>query len=232
MQSAEKLIERVQKIVKDGSFGPSFILDRLNDGLMAVVMEVSPPDLVVIDGEVTFAIGDKVVDMPGDFLGPRVNEVYNSTIEEKCSVYYRFSDFVHISKIRSPGDITHVCIKGKKIHAAGIPLRENTLLVHYLSTPPLFSSINDNGSNITFLPDLLGEEAIVAYAASSIFMIIEDGIDGKQYNTDKHLFVYKAKLEAISSFFGMESKEREPEQVRDMIGISGPITYSLDERGL
>ena len=220
MQSATILIGRVQDLIKDGSFGPSFIIEKLNDGLAEVVQATTPPDLIETDIEVEVDAFEKTAQMPDNFYGPRLFKVYNATDDLPCQVYYRFTDFAHISRRFAGAEVRAVCLKGSRLHVAGIPAVPTTLEVTYLRQPTVLSGANDDGAGITYLPFRLGEQAIVNYAAWRIYEHIEDGIDGRKVNTDKFHANFLDSLAKILDYFGMEAREKEPEQVLDLIGIS------------
>ncbi|MCE5199073.1 hypothetical protein LLG39_08860 [bacterium] len=226
MQSATTLIGRVQDLVKDGSFGPSFIVEKLNDGLAEVTIMTNPPDLMVSDAELSLSAGDKFVSMPEDFFGPRILRLYNQTDDIDCAISYRMVDFVHISRAVRGTSVLAGCLKGSKVHVAGIPVADTTLLVSYIRQPDIFASENDDGSLITFLPFRLGEQAIVTYAAWQIFDVIEDGIDGRKVNTEKAHAKFLDAVAKIMNHFGIEAKESQPETVRDVMGISGDSSAS------
>ena len=220
MQSATILIGRVQELIKDGSFGPSFILEKLNDGLAEVVQMTSPPDLVELDVELDVYAGEKTVSMPDNFYGPRILRLYNATDGVPCMIVYRFVDFAHVS-LRNPGTaVRAACLKGKTLHLAGVPAASTTLEVTYLREPEIFSGTTDSGADITYLPFRLGEQAIVSYAAWRIYQHIEDGVDGKKVNTDAFRADFLDATAKILDHFGMEAMEKEPELVPDLIGMT------------
>lgn len=226
MKSAETLIGLVQEIVKDGSFGPSFILSKLNDGLFDVCDLTNPPSLVKHEQELEVYAGEKYVAVPSDFFGSRLFGLYNQTDGIECKVIYRLADFAHLSrKYASIKEIKAACIKGRTMHLAGAPGHNTTLLISYMAEPTIFSSETDLGDSIDYLPPRIGENAIVAYAAKEIYSIIEDGVDGKKTNTEKWESAYALELSKISSRFGIEAKEAPPEQVEDRVGISGRGLY-------
>ena len=226
MKSAETLIGLVQEIVKDGSFGPSFILSKLNDGLFDVCDLTNPPSLVKHQEELEVAADEKYVAVPSDFFGSRLFGLYNQTDRIECKVVYRLADFVHLSRLYADiKEIKAACVKGRTIHLAGIPDHDTMLLISYMSEPAIFLSEADTGEDIDYLPQRIGENAIVAYAAKEIYAIIEDGVDGKKTNTEKWEAAYALELSKISSRFGIEVKEAPPEQVEDLVGISGRGLY-------
>ena len=229
MQSATILIGRVQDLIKDGSFGPSFIIEKLNDGLAEVVQMTTPPDLVELDIEVDLSAGEKFASMPDNFYGPRLLKVYNATKGIPCQVFYRFSDFVHLSRKYGASDVQVVCLKGKSLHVAGIPNVFTTLEVTYLREPEILTGESDTGADITYLPFRLGEQAIVNYAAWRIYEHSEDGVDGKKVNTDKFRANFLDSVAKILDYFGMEAREKEPELAQDRIGLSesGLREYTL-----
>ena len=226
MQSATTLIGRVQDLIKDGSFGPSFIIEKLNDGLAEVVQMTTPPDLVALDVELDLAPGDKTIAVPDDFYGPRILKLYNRTDDQPCAIVYRFVDFAHISRRFSGMGVRAACLKGKTLHVSGVPAVATTLEMSYLREPTIFVDQNDKGTEITYLPFRLGEQAIVTYAAWQIFDIIEDGIDGRKVNTEKAHAKFLDVVSKIMNHFGMEARESQPETVQDMIGISGDSAAS------
>lgn len=220
MQDATTLIGRVQDLVKDGSFGPSFIIEKLNDGLAEVVQIAMPPDLVELDIEVDVFVGEKFASMPANFYGPRLLGVRNTSTQMPCEIFYRFSDFAQISRRFPSGEIRAVCLKGRKLHVAGIPSATTTLEVTYLREPEILTGESDTGEDITYLPFRLGEQAIVNYAAWRIYEHIEDGVDGKKVNTDKFRANFLDSTAKILDYFGMEAREKEPETVQDRIGLT------------
>lgn len=228
MNSAESLIGRVQDLVKDGSFGPSFILEKLNDGLAEVAQMTSPPDLVAVDVELELSAGEKTVLMPADFYGPRIFKLFNRTDNVPCIVVYRFSDFAHIMKRFSSVDIECACLKGKSLLVSGVPTKDTVLEVTYSREPIIFEGENDDGSAITYLPFRLGEQAIVSYAAWKIYSHIEDGIDGRKVNSESFKVDFIEAVAKIIDHFGMESREREPERVVDGMGITSDAESAYD----
>ena len=228
MQSATTLIGRVQELIKDGSFGPSFILEKLNDGLAEVVQMTSPPDLVELDVELDIFANEKTVSMPVNFYGPRILKLWNQTDDAPCLVVYRFVDFAHIS-LRHPGAaVRAACLKGRTLHLAGVPTVSTTLLATYLREPEILASTEDTGETVTYLPFRLGEQAIVNYAAWRIYEHIEDGVDGKRVNTQHFRADFLDATAKIMDYFGMEAMEKEPELVPDFLGISGEPTLVGD----
>lgn len=228
MHGAESLIERVQSLVKDGSFGPSFILEKLNDGLAEVAQMTTPPDLVEADVELEVEAGEKFISMPSNFYGPRILRLHNATDDVACVVVYRFSDFAHISRKFGSLGIRSACLKGKTLHVSGIPSSRTVLEVTYHREPEVFSSITDNGDGITYLPFRLGEQAIVSYAAWRIYSHIEDGIDGRKVNSAAFKSDFLEAVGKIIDHFGMEARGREPERVADLQGITVDSEYRGD----
>lgn len=226
MKSAETLIGLVQEIVKDGSFGPSFILSKLNDGLFDICDLTNPPSLVKHEQELEVASDEKYVAVPSDFFGSRLFGLYNQTDDIACKVVYRLADFVHFTRrYAGIGNIKAACLKGRSLHFAGVPDKDTMLLISYMAEPAVFLSETDTGDAIDYLPPRIGENAIVAYAAKEIYAIIEDGVDGQKRNTEKWEATYALELSKISARFGIEAKEAPPEQVEDLVGISGRGLY-------
>jgi hypothetical protein len=220
MQSARNLIDRVKSIVKDKSFTDEFILEKLNDGLADVAIRATPPELVAHEVELELDPGDKFTSVPSDFFGGRIYTLYNQTDDMHCKVCYRLSDFVQLSKKYQDSVVRAACLKGRTIHCAGIPTKSTILLISYLKAPVFFEDVQDDGSGIIYLPERVGDSAVVNYAAMQLFALIEDGVDGASVNTSKMLAFYEQDLSRMIAFFGPEAGDSSPETVSDMMGIS------------
>lgn len=220
MNSAESLIGRVQDIIKDGSYGPSFILEKLNDALFEIADLTNPPVLMQHDVEFEISAEERYVSVPSDFFGSQIFKFYNVSDDFYCRIVYRLGDFALLSRKYSNGDVRAACLKGRKIHIAGIPTRDIPFLISYLTTPTVFTSTTDAGADIDYLPPRIGENAIVAYAAKEIYALIEDGVDGKMINTQKWERNYALEIGKIQQRFGPESTEAGIDQVVDYLGIT------------
>lgn len=83
----------------------------------------------------------------------------------------------------------------------------------YNSSPPVYESQTDNGSNIVLAQGNTGEDAVMFGAASSLFSIIEGGMDGSKPNTETFMSLYIAEVSRLTKFFGTSPLARRPEQV-------------------
>ena len=210
MQSAAILIDRVQRLVKDGSFDPSFILELMNDGLFDICILVSPPDCIVYNYEMSFFENEAEAKLPDDFLGPRILSIKDKYYDKIESVFYRIEDF-DLSK--KSNNSTQFCVKGKTIIISPEPESESTYYLTYRKEPVIFSNLSDDGSAINYLPTRVGDKAVVEYATWKIYEHIEDGIDGAVRNTEKFKGMYAETIASITNYFGTESKEKSPETI-------------------
>ena len=210
MQSAAILIDRVQRLVKDGSFDPSFILELMNDGLFDICILVNPPDCIVYNYEMSFFENEAEAKLPDDFLGPRILSIKDKYGDKIDSVFYRVEDF-DLSK--NSNNSTQFCVKGKTIIISPEPESESTYYLTYRKEPIIFSDLSDNGSEINYLPTRIGDKAVIEYATWKIYEHIEDGIDGATRNTEKFKSMYAETIASIANYFGIESKEKAPETI-------------------
>lgn len=206
MQSAAGLVERVRGIAGDRCFVPR-VFENLNDGLAHICRLVRPPDLQVLS---TIVVGasENFSFMPSDFFGPRIFSARNvTTSTEIKKIFYRNLEFFRAYPSVVSGSVEALLIRGSKAYVAGVPVVDEEIEVKYLAKPAYFSDIDDDGSGITYLPERLGEKAVVMYAVMEEFRIIEDGIDGVKRNMQD---AEKAMLELISeigTIYGTENFE-------------------------
>lgn len=206
MQSATGLINRVRGIVGDKALVPR-IFENLNDGLAHIVRAVRPPDLQVF-ATVLVEASWKLAILPLDFYGPRIFEARNLTTGEPIRrIYYRNVEFARWYPTVEPGHVEAILIRGSNMFVAGIPEVEESIEIKYLKKPVYFTDLDDDGEDITYLPERLGEKALVFYAAMEEFRIMEDGTDGDKKNmADMKLSLAETMVE-IATYFGVENLE-------------------------
>jgi hypothetical protein len=223
MQSATELIERVRGMVGDKALVPR-IFQNLNDGLAQVVRNTRPPDLQISE-EIEVIAGSASVTMPELFFGPRIFYARNLTTNEVIKprrIYYRNTEFYRDYPRVEQGPIIALLLRGSRLHVHGIPRVTENLEVKFLAKPTYFLNMDDDGSGILYLPERLGEKALVFYAAMEEFRIMEDGTDGKQHNFESmKLALMQVEME-IMSYFGVENFEDGGSVIAaDPLGISG-----------
>ena len=235
MQSANELIQRVRGIVGDAASVPR-IFENLNDGIARVVRNTRPPDLQVSD-TVEVAIGSASAQMPELFFGPRIFDAKNLTSGLRLRrVFYRNVEFIREYPNIQAGSIEAVLIRGNTCWVAHRPQVKERIEFKFLSRPTYFRNVDDRGTEITYLPDRLGEKALVMYAAMEEYRIIEDGVDGDEKN---FLRCEKALAEtevAIMAYFGTENREDGgPVIAHDELNLLGGPLFNITmtgERGL
>lgn len=206
MQSATGLINRVRGIVGDKSLVPR-IFEHLNDGLAHIVRTVRPPDLQDI-ATVTVPATEQSVAMPTDFFGPRIFSAKNITTGEIIKrIYYRNAEFFRDFPEMESGHIEAVLVRGNTMAVACVPQSDEDIQIKYLARPTYFASVDDNGSLITYLPDRLGEKALVMYAVMEEYRIIEDGVDGDKRNMLDAQKTFLEIMAEIMAHYGTENLE-------------------------
>lgn len=222
MKSAEELIDLVgKKMVQDSRFGSSELLSFLNDGIKNLALFTSPPDLLVVNENVTVGAGVKYVTLPSNFLGPRLKRAYNSTSKSPVKVHYRFNDFVSRFQESVNGNITETLLKGSRLFFEEISAADTVLTLSYNGKPTVYVDESDDGSLIVHFPEVLAERAICHYAAAMCFDIIEDELENGKKNHASHYAKFVEHIGLINDVFGIENVDGEPELVADHTGISG-----------
>lgn len=206
MQSATELINRVRGIVGDSSSIPR-IFEHLNDGLAHIVRTVRPPDLQDF-GNIRVPANERVASLPSDFFGPRIFEAKNMTSGELIKkIYYRNVEFTRDYPEIECGPIEALLIRGSQMFFSFIPQRDEDIQIKYLRKPTYFTSMDDDGSEITYLPDRLGERAVMFYAAVEEFRIIEDGVDGDKRNMADAKSAMLEVFAELVDYYGTENRE-------------------------
>ena len=230
MQSAAGLVERVRGIAGDRCFVPR-VFENLNDGLAHICRLVRPPDLQVLS---TIVVGasENFSFMPSDFFGPRIFSARNvTTSTEIKKVFYRNLEFFRVYPSVVSGSVEALLIRGNKVYVSGVPAVDEELEVKYLAKPVYFNDMDDDGTGIAYLPDRLGEKAVVMYAAMEEFRIIEDGVDGVKRNMQDAERTMMEAIAEIASYYGTENYEDGgPVVAYDTLGLfSSRVTCGVEQ---
>ena len=230
MQSAAGLIERVRGIAGDRCFVPR-VFENLNDGLAHVSRLVRPPDLQV-SSAFTVSASENFSLLPANFFGPRIFSARNvTTSTEITKIFYRNLEFLRLYPAAISGPVEALLIRGSKAYVSGIPVVDEEIEIKYLSKPVYFEDMEDDGSAITYLPDRLGEKAIVMYAVMEEFRIIEDGVDGVKRNMQDAEKSMMEIIAEIAAYYGTENYEDGgPVVAYDTLGLfSSRVTCGVEQ---
>jgi hypothetical protein len=210
LNTAEQLISAVVRKVQDASFSREDILGFLNQGLIEVAGLVKLPDLSTSD-TVTTATDSPFIPLPSNYhrgLYAAVSTDQNRRvkIEESFLKFLTRYPMLNVS-----GSVSLVSVgMGNCLYYQGIPASPDDLILYFYKKPvPLVS----DGDIPTCLPEHLQAPILVNFAAKEIFNLIEEGLDGKTPNTDRHGKLYGWAVSALAAF--VPPAPAEPEYVEE-----------------
>jgi len=217
MPTLNELNSRVRFIIQDKSPTISAAINSyINEGIEMVAAAVLLPDLE-ISAEITTLSTAVEVDIP-DSWGYDRNLYYVSSqsTKKELSIYSSESLFVReYPKFRvqfRKGPIEAITVhSGKLVY---YPVAEETLLCKYYKKPALLAEGTDEP---TYIPQHLQYRLLTSYAASEIFSLIEDGIEGPKVNTTFHMTRFENALIQLDEYFRMGRSRPEPIRKSDWI---------------
>lgn len=213
MISASEMIGRVLEIVKGGSFEPPFVLSRINAAIRTISVDIKFSSLVVFGERIFVTAGSTSAAVPDDFSGSYIYKA-ETLNGDKIDI---IANIVDLLAIKKNDRISAMCYSGGMFIFNEPPIENTTILVSYDSLPPVYKSVNDNGSAISFMPQTIGEDAVMYYAAYLLFSIIEGGMDGQKPNATTFYAMYQIELSKLLKLFGTSSDPRRPEQVGGLV---------------
>lgn len=221
MPNAQQIIERVQRKVRDASYGPDEILEILNEGIqeiagwknsrpeMGLMGDILLPALETSD-TVTTATDSAMVALPDDFaknlfhvsqVGPAIN-IYSSVAQLLAEW-----DGVLTNTGTAVEDVT---VQGANLVYQPIPTTAIELTLRYHRKPDVLTL--EDASGITNVPSCLPEQLhydlLVNYAAKEIYDEIEDGLDGQAVQTAKYTARYQQALNRLHKSITHTSRQR------------------------
>ena len=209
--TGSELIEQVRLIIQDESFDEDLILKYLNDGLLAVAScgrnsaSDSQFDLPGLEATETVATvtGADNIPLPDSYFRD-VSGVFSVTnrcwITDPARKPYNFNKFKRWYPAADTGEeVADVVVRGNKLFYAPIPEAPETLQIYFIEKPEPFTF----GTSPDVIPSHLQELTLCCYAAWRIFVLIEDGIEGVQVNTERQWKDYQAGLAMLRDLFGV-----------------------------
>jgi len=209
--TTERLIASLRRKIQDTSYDDTVLLEKLNNGLLAVAGRVMLPDLVTID-TVTTSSTDAFVDLPDDYHR-ELHFVSSVQAQGEIPIEPSFIQFrKRYPLLDSTGSVECVCVAGRLLYYQGRPAAADTVsLVYYRFPTPLdllALQVEPDG-----IPAQFHEKLLVSHGAWEIYDEIEDGLDGKQVNTRKYLERYSQAIVELEEFLG--APDRAPRYIRD-----------------
>lgn len=195
----------------------------VNSCLSQFAEKVSPSTLVEPFFEIEISKEDISVPLPENCIPMRIISAFNAD-KRKISLFKRAIDANQLfQKNLSPSkNIEAVIIADSSLRLIPEASQDTKIYITYAKKAPLYESLLDDGSAITFLQEEMANVMVENYAIAIIYGYLEDGVtDGRgNYKFFYDLYM-KARLE-LESMFSAHSAQAEPEFVRGANGIVTP----------
>lgn len=228
MRPAASLIALVREIVDEPVAGLSdaSILASLNEALGIVAEKLTPPTLVIAFEPVDIYAGESVIDLGAlnyDMSPGKIVSVH-SFEKRKVKIHKRVADAeADFSKsLRPSKSPSAVLVSGNSAILIPEASEDTVVYLSYIRKPDLYASVDDDGGDIVFLPDVLGEKFLVNYAASLAYRKIEDGVTDGNENFKIYYELAMTALGSLRDFFGPEANQARPETVSGANEVVGP----------
>ena len=225
MRSASALVALVREIVDEPVAGLSdvTILSSLNEALGLVAEKLTPTTLVVSFEELDVSADEATVALPDLCIPQKILSIHNSDHKE-IKLYKRLIDAkVEFQKNRKPEKTPQAAlVSGGTLVLIPKTTEDSVVYISYIKKPELYSSVSDDGSSITFLPDGIGEKYLVNYASAMAYRKIEDGVTDDNGNFKLYYELAMNAMNELEIFFGPEARQARPEIVSGADEIAGP----------
>lgn len=186
------LHDEVSILVKDASEDiENMIDDKINEAISAVHDVVVVPELKKI-GTFTTVLGQAWTTMPTGFNGKLLFVGNDST-----SLAIADAGVTQLMEesplLDESGPVHIVALEGTTIYYQGIPSEATTYPILYVTNPELLVKSRDAVPD--YIPVHLQRGLFVHFAASRLFNIIEDGIEGEKVNTNAQMYLHQTYLD-------------------------------------
>lgn len=216
IETAEKINNKVKKIVQDASFDVLDTISYINKALKEISGLILLPKLLEVETTVVTVVDTAYASLPDDFQR-NLHYCYSSTTNRKIHIYndvrllYR-----QFSRLDLGGQVVGVAVKGRSLYYQRIPPVAETLRIHYYKYPTTIVTETDQPD---CLPEFLVRPLLVNYAAKEIYSLIEDGEDGQKTNTKYYEAKFVEAMAELNRYVGPES--REPQYIVDDLNLEG-----------
>lgn len=216
MTVAQDLVNRVKRIIQDGSFDDSDILGFLNGGVSLLSGgpelpkggRLAPLPLLHSSGTVTAAIDATMATMPATYHR-NLKLIVNATTGLRVKVWPSFAKYMNkYPAMDVTGSVTDVCLVGRSLYYQGQPSTAE-ILTAYFNRLPVDMSLTAGATQTEpdGIPSELRFDLLVNYACREIFSII-DGDGGEMGATiAKHDRLYQMALQNLARSIGDQDGE-------------------------
>jgi hypothetical protein len=215
MATLAQLTSAIESVIQDDSYED--LTDRINDAISSIAGgirmpsgEFSPPLPDLYAATVVTTTANAYADLPSNYqrnLFYVVDSYGDRILSLDGGSYYSFMLFLnHCFKkdLTETGQVTKVCVKGRKLYYQGIPDDPVNLTVSYYKTPDTLVSENDEPEGI---PNHLQMRLIKHYVCKEIFGEgLEDGAESRGVGTKYHEGKFYDAMVDLVDFIGIDAE--------------------------
>lgn len=233
MKPISEIITSVSAIVDDPSTTPATIFSLVNSCLSQFAEKTSPSTLVEPFFELEIYADEDRVALPADCVPTRIISAFDSE-KKKIKVFKRAleANSLFQKNLGPAKNVVAVIVADGSLKLIPVASEDTKIYITYVKKAPLYESLTDDGSAITFLPEELASVMVENYAIATIYGYLEDGVTDSRNNYKFFYDLYmKARLE-LESLFVTHSLQAEPEFVQGADGIAAPTLSVFQAGGL
>ena len=197
------LAATVGEIVQDATYDATWIIGKFNEALLLVATLCRIPGLQT-SKEVSAAAGATTITMPSNFLHD-LYHIKTASYPQGIIIAPNLKELRACISTEETGRIQIASLDGKLLHLGPIPDAEEILELHYYKKP---EELEAGDGFPSYIPEIFQKELFQNYALKEAYLLLEDGIDGKNPNTQKYAAGFSAALGALTAFFPNAPKMR------------------------
>ena len=215
MATLAQLISAIESVIQDDSYDD--LTDRISDAVNNIAGGVRMPDgstsPTLPDLYTTASVATTVeayADLPANYqrgIFYVVDSRGDRIIPVDGGNYYSFMLFLnqcYKKDLTETGQVTRVCVKGRKIYYQGIPSTPVNLTVSYFKIPDTLVLENDEPEGI---PAHLQKRLIKHYVCKEIFGEgLEDGAEARGVGTKYHTNKFFEAMVDLIDFIGIDAE--------------------------
>jgi len=193
--TGHSLADKVLRKIQDGSYTWQNVVDEFNGCLKYLSGKYNLPELEHIEDVQTDPRAGRIP-VPSNYqknLWYCKSTTHNRPVNIEDTVINVYRKY---SILDQSGAVRDVAVKGRYLYYQRVPTSAETLRLVYYRYPTILRTRREKP---TCLPAHLVEPLLVNYACKEIFSEIEDGLEGKQVNTQRYDGRFKAAEATLAS---------------------------------
>lgn len=194
----DAVLEEVQSILQDDAYSESWIIGRFNEALLLVATMCRIPSLQMTV-PLTAAIGTTSMIMPKTYLHD-LFLVTTSTYPTGVTIYPNIKDYTLImgDGADDTGPVKMVSLDALVLSYWPTPDVAEVLTCSYYAKPVTLDSGDDFPA---YIPEVLQRTIFQYYALKEAYIQIEDGTDGKPFNTERYTALAMSGIQSLTNFY-------------------------------